>query len=157
MNRKNQIMFFCKVCNVSVPKYSAHKKTNVHKSNSLLQTHFDNVRIIATAFRNRIISYRVNPRTNNISPDLFLKQISETVCYLIKDILKKHTSIKVNFELFVWYILPKNYEKSLKSFNTKYNTVLQNTNILSLYKTFCSKLVCKCSEFDLSESGWTID
>lgn len=53
--------------------------------------------------------------------------------------------------------MAKNDEKSLKSFNTKYVILLQNTNIQNLYKLSCDKLNCKCAEFQLSESDWTID
>lgn len=45
----------------------------------------------------------------------------------------------------------------MKSFNTKYVTVFQNSNLFSLFKTGMNKLINKCSEFELSESGWTIE
>ncbi|KAG7294835.1 hypothetical protein JYU34_022791 [Plutella xylostella] len=148
---------FCTTCNVVVPSYAAHKKSNIHKSNSLIRSEFDNVLIIATAFKNRILSYRVNPSTSCLSPELFLLNIKDTVCNLIKKSLVAHRAIKINFELYVSYTLPKNEETSIKSFNTSYEALFENSDISSVYCNSAEKLVTKCSEFELSESGWTID
>lgn len=101
-------MYHCQVCNVNVPRVSSHNKSFIHKSNCLIRTEFDNVQIIANAFRNKIVSYKINPQSLNISPELFLSQITNTVCRLIKDTLSKHKSVKINLELFVSYYLPKN-------------------------------------------------
>lgn len=150
-------MYHCQVCNVNVPRVSSHNKSFIHKSNCLIRTEFDNVQIIANAFRNKIVSYKINPQSLNISPELFLSQITNTVCRLIKDTLSKHKSVKINLELFVSYYLPKNEEKSLKSFNTKYEIIFQNTDLLSTYQSFVEKLINTCSEFEMSESGWTIE
>lgn len=150
-------MFFCQACNINVHNYSSHKKTNIHKSNNLIKTQFDNIRIIACAFKNKIVSYKITPQSFTITPEKFLSEITDTCCYLIKELLKQHVSLKVNFELFVSYNLPKNNEISLKSFNTRYTIILQSTDILSTYQAFAEKILNKCSEFELSESGWTIE
>lgn len=140
-------MFFCQDCNINVHNYAAHKKTNIHKSNNLIKTQFDNVRIIACAFKNKIVSYKINPLSFTITPEIFLTEASDT-CLV---------SLKVNFELFVSYVLPKNGEIILKSFNTIYVIILQSTDILSIYRAFTEKILNKCSEFELSKSGWTIE
>lgn len=150
-------MIFCQACNIHVPKLATHKKTNLHKSNCLLNTKYKNVYLIANAFRDRIASYKINSTNLTIAPELFLSEISEVTNQLIREYLHKHTTLKVNFELFVTYVLTKNDEKSMKSFNTKYVAVFQNSDIASLYRTFAETLVSKCSEFELSESGWTIE
>lgn len=153
-------MYFCKDCNIYVSKLSAHSRTNIHKSNRLLCSEFENIQIIATAFKNRIISYKVNPLKSSevtIIPEIFLNQISKSVCDIINLMIQKHKAIKVNFELFVSYILPKNNESSMKSFNTKYMVAVPNTNIYNLYFKCSEKLISKCLEFELAESGWTID
>lgn len=151
-------MKFCQDCNAYTSNHSSHKKSNIHKINCLLRTEFDNVQLIATAFKNRIASYRVNPDSSDIiMPELFLSSISSTVCNIIKTLLITHKSIKANFELFVLYKLPKNDEISLKSFNTKYTPILQSTDLKSLFEEFSKNLMSKCMEFELSESGWTIE
>lgn len=150
---------FCNECKVHVSNFTSHKKSNLHKSNCLIKTQFDNVQVIASAFKNRIRSYRLNPISDDVhlTPDQFLNSISKSVFELIKISLDKHTALKINFELFVSYTQPKNNEKSLKSFNTRYFPIFQNTDTLSLYSKYSDDLVTKCAEFELSESGWTID
>lgn len=150
-------MVFCPDCRVHVSKLSSHKKTSTHKSNCLLTTEFDNVQLIANAFKSRIVSYRMNAQSSYVTPELFISEISLTVCNLIKKLLNKHTSLKINLELFVNYILPKNYQTSLKSFNTKYIAVFQSSDILKLFQELTNILITKCSEFELSESGWSIE
>lgn len=151
-------MYFCQLCNEYVKNYTSHKKSNIHKSNSLLRTEFPNVYIIACAFKNRIVSYKIRSQNvNNISPELFLNEISLTCCKLVNESLKVYKSLKLNFELYVSYILPKNNESSLKSFNTKYEVVFQNSDLLSIYNACVLKMINKCSEFELCESGWTIE
>lgn len=151
-------MKFCEDCNVHVSKYSSHKKSNIHKTNCLLRTEFDNVQLIASAFKSRIASYRINPHSKSIiSPEIFLSDISSTVFNVVKTLLNKHKSIKLNFELFVMYRLPKNDEVSLKSFNTKYTAIVQSSNLQAIYEEYSRKLINKCTEFELSESGWAIE
>lgn len=151
-------MKFCNDCQLHVSKYSSHKKSNLHKTNCLLHTEFKNVQLIASAFRGRIASYKINPPSSEIiTPELFLSNVFNTIYEILKPLLKKHKLMKINFELFVLYRLPKNEELSLKSFNTKYAILNQGTDIMNLYKECVEKLICKCSEFELSESGWTIE
>lgn len=150
-------MVFCKDCQINVPKLASHKKSYLHKSNCLLQDEFENVQIIATAFKNRIVSYKINPRKNFLIPEQFLTDILPTAYNLIKKSLKKHCSLKVNFELFATYNLPKNETSSLKSFNTKYNVVLQSTDVTQMYYEMSNVLALKCIEFEQAESGWTIE
>lgn len=150
-------MVFCQKCQVDVLSLSSHKKSNIHKSNCLLQTEFSNVQIIATAFKNRIISYRINPQNEYLIPDHFLSDINTTVDRLIKINLNRHRTLKINLELFVKYSLPKDNSTSLKSFNTKYSMIFQSTDISQLYYEFSEILQFKCSEFEHTESGWTIE
>lgn len=152
-------MVFCNECGVYVSHISSHKKSLYHKSKCLLNSEFQNVHIIASAFKNRIVSYRINPDTEDIitAPEIFLNNICATVNELIRKSLSKHNALKVNMELFVSYYLPKNNEKSIKSFNVQFTTVFHNTDLPSFYKEFCEKLISKCSEFEQSESGWAIE
>lgn len=150
---------FCNECKVHVSNFASHKKSNLHKSNCLINTKFDNVQVIATAFKNRIRSYRVKSMANHVhlTPEQFLNSISDSVFELLKMSLEKHTALKINFELFVSYTQPKNNEQALKSFNTQYTPIFRNTDMLSLYSRNVNNLISKSAEFELSESGWAID
>lgn len=135
-------MFFCRECNIYVNhSRSSHNRTNAHKTKSLIQSKYDNVQIIRTAFKNRIVSYKINPKTTTLVPEKFLSQIFKTVGEIINVSLKIHDAIKVNFELFVTYILPKNFEKSIKSFSTKYSTIVQSTDIDNFLIQSAQKLI----------------
>lgn len=150
-------MVFCHDCQIYVSKLSSHRRSNAHKSNSLLRSEYSNVQIIATAFRNRVISYKINPKATYLIPEQFLAETTSTIHNLINSLLKKHRSLKVNFELFITYKLPKNDTSSLKSFNTKYSMVFQSTNILQLYHEQSNILALKCVEFEHAESGWMVE
>lgn len=135
--------------------YRFHLRTNLHKKNCLLKTSFDNVNIIATAFRERIVTYRVNSGDNILStPEEFLHKITDDVKKLIVMNLLKHGSIKLNFELFAYFKLPTSDEIHMKSFNVKYETIFKNTDLSELYSKTQNKLVHKLSEFQHCESGW---
>lgn len=150
-------MAFCKECNVYVSRISIHKKSNIHKSNCLIQSEFKDVQIIASAFKSRIVSYKVNSVDSLLAPEQFLNSVSSTVINLIRKSLERHKALKVNMELFISYYLPKDDQKSLKSFNIQFSTIFHSTDLVIFYQECVEKLVTKCSEFELSESGWTIE
>lgn len=148
----------CTDCNVQILKssYRYHLRTNLHKNNCLLKTDFDNIDIIATAFRQRIVTYRVNPGDNtNSTPEDFLQNITEEVIKLLVMNLSKHGSIKLNFELFANFQLPPSDKLEMKSFNSKYDTIFRNTDLLELYSKAQNALINKLSEFQHRESGWS--
>lgn len=116
----------------------------------------ENIDIIATAFKKRIISYKLNPSMEYLTPEEFLMDNQHKVIRLINDCLIKHNCVKLNFELFAYFILPKSDEQQLKSFNTKYEIVYNNnTDINELYLKTISTFDRKLSEFQHRESGWS--
>lgn len=104
-------------------EYHYHVRTNLHKSNCILKTKYENIDIIATTFRMRIISYKLNPSMEYLTPEEFLMDNQHQVRKLINDCLIKHNCVKLNFELYAYFILPKSGEQQLKSFNTKFNII----------------------------------
>lgn len=151
----------CDKCNIQLHQdsYQFHLRTNIHKRNCILKTELEieNVDIIATAFKNRIVTYKVNPRNekNSFTPEEFLCDIKEVVMQLITPSLEKHVSIKVNFELFLNVVLPKTDSLQLKSFVCKYEAVFRNTDLNEMYTKFIHNLQQRLIEFEHCESGWT--
>lgn len=147
----------CENCQINVPKkeYRFHLRTNLHKFNSKLNSEYEYIDIIATAFKNRIISYRVNPSQEFLDPEAFLMASKEIVMKVINNNLIKHGAIKLNFELFAHFIQPKSYKQQMKSFNTKYEIVYQSTDISSLFSNVVNTFERKISELELCESGWS--
>lgn len=157
--RENENFKFCLDCNIPISKqcYRYHLRTNIHKKNCLLKTSFNNIFIIATAFKERIITYRINPSckdSSDMTPEYFLNDIVEDVKKLLNMCLLKHGSLKLSFELFANFKLPTSDETHMKSFNTKYVTVFKNTDLNNLYLETQNILINKLSEFQHCESGW---
>ncbi|XP_026331040.1 uncharacterized protein LOC113238425 [Hyposmocoma kahamanoa] len=117
----------CDMCNIEIPqkKYHYHMRTNVHKENCLLKTEFKNIDIIKTAFKNRIVTYRINPaqEVEYLTPEAFLYSYKNDVSNVIHLSILKHTCLKLNFELFAYFELPRSSTQQLKSFNTKFDCV----------------------------------
>lgn len=147
----------CEKCHIEIPKneYHYHVRTNLHKSNCILKTKYENIDIIATAFRMRIISYKLNPSMEYLTPEEFLMDNQHQVIKLINDCLIKHNCVKLNFELYAYFILPKSGEQQLKSFNTKFNIIYKNTDIHEFYLNTINTFERKLSEFQHCESGWS--
>lgn len=122
----------------------------------MLKTEFENIEIIGTAFRNRIVAYRLNPtREEYLTPEVFLYEMQNDITKLIEISLSKHHCVKINIEMFVYFILPNSSEQQLKSFNTKYEIVYKSTNFNKLYMNIIENLKGKLIEFEHCESGWS--
>lgn len=71
----------------------------------------------------------------------------------------KHTCAKVNFELFAFFVQPKNecLSRQIKSFSIKYHTIYNSTNLSELYLDVIADLKRKMMEFEHCESGWSFE
>ncbi|CAH1643155.1 unnamed protein product [Spodoptera littoralis] len=150
----------CDKCKIEIPRheYRYHKRTNIHKSNCLIKSEFEHIDIIATAFKNRIMTYRLNPSIEDeyLLPEAFLDGKRDDVFKLVELSLIKNTCIKVNFELFAYFILPKSGEQQLKSFNTKYEVIYKSTDFDEIYLNVRETFKMKLTEFEHCESGWSL-
>lgn len=148
----------CSVCNVSVDKsrWSGHVRSNAHKSKSTT-LYCDDVEVINSSFKGRIVSYRINANNeqNNYLLEIFLNNIRQQVKNLIDWSLIKHSSLKINFEHFCYFLLYKNDQQELKSFATKNITIHFNYNFNSIFNSTLSLLLKKIEEFQERDSGWT--
>lgn len=150
-------MPFCEVCNTSVRSRSwvGHLRSNKHKESSSSQPHIEGVEIVASAFRSRIISYKLSAQdTDQVSVDVFLSSIRSKIELLIIECLKKHVCIKVNFELYSKFLLFKNNEQEIKSFGTKNIPIYNNYDFESLFTSVMDTLRTKIDEFEDRDSGW---
>ncbi|XP_047035542.1 uncharacterized protein LOC124641502 isoform X1 [Helicoverpa zea] len=149
----------CEKCNLRIlkQKFKNHTRSNLHKSNCLLSTEFESIKIIATAFKNRIVTYRLSPvqEDEHLTPEAFLCYYKNDINRIIELSLAKHKCIKVNFELFAYFILPKSDEQQLKSFNTKFEIVCSSTDINCIIIKIINILVEKMIAFEHCESGWS--
>ncbi|XP_069366011.1 uncharacterized protein [Maniola hyperantus] len=153
-------MVECEKCNILIPKnkISHHLRTTIHKSKCLVRTDIENIEIITTAFKNRIVTYRLNipQKENYLDPDSFMCDSKTKILNLIKTSINEHKCIKIYFELFAYYTLPESYEMELKSFSTKYETLFCTSDLYYFYDNLVSALTSNMSEFEHKKSGWTI-
>lgn len=156
---RSEVNIHCDQCSIDIPKRKliSHLKTNKHKSNSLLKTEFHNIEIVATAFKKRIVTYRLYPEQENeyLTANDFLFDKKNDIFKLINLSLLKHGCIKINFELFACFVLQKTDEQQIKSFNSKYVIIYKNTDLNEIYDTSSNVLEQKLTEFEHCESGWS--
>lgn len=149
----------CEKCQIEIllNQYKYHIRTNLHKSNCLLRTEFQNINIIATAFKNRIVTYRLNPSEDHIclTSEDFFNENQKDLTQLIMKCINKHNCIKINFELFAYFLLPKTNETQLKSFVTKYQIINHSTDFNELFLNLSHIFKTKLAEFEQCESGWS--
>lgn len=150
-------MTFCSVCKITVDnrRWAGHVRSTVHKNNST--THLaDNVEIIKSAFKGRITSYRIVASSDELylTTDSFLSNIRNQVKSLLDGALNVQTCVKVNFEVFCTYLMFKNDQSEVKSFNTKNYIIHFNYDFNKIYNDTVSKLIKKIDDFQSRDSGW---
>ncbi|XP_045761329.1 uncharacterized protein LOC123864747 [Maniola jurtina] len=92
----------CDICNIFITKryFSNHLKSNLHKNNHL-KSHpsLSNVSVIDSAFGQRIITYMINSKNDDLSifktPESFLNSIKNDILFLVQESIKEHTVFKV--------------------------------------------------------------
>ncbi|KAG7299574.1 hypothetical protein JYU34_016555 [Plutella xylostella] len=151
-------MPYCTTCKTLInPKsWVGHLRSSDHKSRAVTYRLSDDVEILASAFRNRIATYKIKANDDaQRSLDSFFQSIHDKIKSLINQSLKTHFCIKVNVELFSFFLMYKNDSQELKSFGTKNVTLHMNYNFDSFFSEIKSTLKKKIEEFSEQDSGWT--
>lgn len=151
-------MPYCTLCSTSVNSKSwvGHLRSAKHKQNDNCVAHSGGVDIVSSAFRSRIITYRITASDELSSADAFFDSISDKVKSLLNESLHKHTCLKVNFELYSVFLMIKDNKQEIKSFGTKNTVLYSNYDFDLLYVDVLSKLKKKIEEFTERDSGWTL-
>lgn len=147
----------CDSCNVEVPRhaYAGHRKSLMHKMKSCRNLE-DGVEVVDSAFKKRIISYRVSPVGHHISYKEFFDEVADKIKYLIREEIRKHRSIKVNLELFGLFVHQVKELREIKSFNTANKILNEGSDLNSIYDDFAGNIESKAIEFQERESGKSI-
>lgn len=152
----------CDSCKMNVMKrfYTAHLKTNKHKSLSSVMYRSNNIELIKSAFKSRIQSFKIiNLNKKELIFLEFFNKIKKALIVLIEEHIKVYTTIKVNIELFGLYVLKKTedvIETDIKSFNTKYKVITQSINLNEFLNTWFEVIKTKSEEFNEQNSGWSL-
>jgi hypothetical protein len=150
-------MPYCGECNEEIPfhLFNSHKRSERHKLNCCVNLE-PNVKLVRTGFKGRIATYRLSTDLHHTKPELFLAELESKIITILHDALLKHSSIKVNLELFGQYLLASKNVKEMKSFNSRYQVISKNTDLSKLFENYKKVLTKKASDFEEKESGWAL-
>lgn len=143
-----------KCCNkdISRSQIYAHRRTLEHRTMSCTPK-CDGIQIINTAFKCRIISYRVHSDTKHTDYVMFFDEVKAKVISLLEDVISAHKSVKVNMETFANYILQTRETSDVKSFNSCNKIFDESVDIGDLYKDLVDTMTSQMSEFEEKDSG----
>lgn len=154
----------CEKCNKTVASsnYSSHLKSLEHKQNCIEPDCVPGVQIISSAFKKRIVSYRLTADSafvsldTNILIEKFIENLKGKIVKLIIGKLNDYHSLKVNFELFASFVKPAEEETPpvVKSFIIPYQVVDQATDFEELIQNLIQLLKKKLEEFQVSHSKY---
>lgn len=113
----------------------------------------DGVVVLQSAFRCRIVSYRVTPSDTHLNVKDFMESAKPKILPLVRSQLGKLKSLKVNFELFGYFILEAKERGDVKSFNTKNEIVVRGTDLEVVFQATTGVLDAKVAEFQERDSG----
>lgn len=147
-------MQICNCCNknVAAHKMASHMRTLEHKTNSCI-TLSNGIQMLCSAFKCRIVSYRIHSESRHLDYVTFFSEIKNKVLSLLEEVLRIHKAVKVNMEVFGRYILQTQECSDIKSFNTT-NTILDlSSDLASAYDIFIDKMITQSTEFQERDSG----
>jgi hypothetical protein len=127
----------CKDCNSWYNKnnLSSHLRSLNHKS-AIGNEHSDNVKIITTAFKSRIISFMLLPNKVHVDISDFFDEVKDNFVKVLTEQITSHQVLKVNVELFGQYISQVDETINTKSFNTQNKVITVSTNLNEIYNNF---------------------
>ena len=148
------VMVTCGVCNVTVPqnRMMAHERTLEHRSKSCVPVS-RGVHRIESAFKSRIVTYRVNSDNEHINYTSFFDEIKCKVLGVLHEILHTHKSIKVNMVVVGRYFLATQEVSAEKSFNTRNQIVTLGSDLDDMYGSFVEMMKAQASDFQEKDSG----
>lgn len=152
MNYSN--MVHCEICDISILRnfYQSHLRSQLHK-NYTVERRGEGVEIIKGAFKNKIVTYRLTAKGEHLNFNEFFDEIRDNFHKIVRREIEKHKLIKVNVELFGFYVLPPKDIYELKSFNTKNEIFCMSTNTKDMYDSFKSRIISKAEDFQERDSG----
>jgi hypothetical protein len=145
---------FCQSCEMNCPSrsWSSHLRSKLHKDNTSSKRE-NGVDVISSAFKERIISYRIHALEFYINIISFLNDYTPKIIRLIQHELQRHTCVKLNLELYGFYYCKKMDVYEVKSFNTQFQVVCQGSDLEEILNQFYAVMDKKADELAERESG----
>ncbi|XP_061704174.1 uncharacterized protein LOC133515618 [Cydia pomonella] len=154
----------CNYCNEDVPANRLLAHSNTKKHQILCGQEKDSeysVYVVNSAFKCRIITYRINGTAKILDPRIYLLKIKQKFEDVLKTELQIHKHIKVNVSLHCTYVKTDSdggVMRDLKSFNTK-NASLHD-GALDFPEYFDNTVLSiskKSEDFQERDSGWALE
>ena len=147
-------MLMCDVCNISIAsnKMAAHRRSLEHRNNSCLPM-AQGVQVIQSAFKNRIVTYRISSDREHVDYSTFFEEVKDKVLDLLKEILRVQKTLKVNMVAVARYLLPSQDTYDDKSFNTSNAVVVVGSDLDEVYESFVEAMKNQSTEFQERDSG----
>ena len=97
----------CVTCNINIPtRYFLAQQRTLQPRNKSCKPFSDSVEFVESAFKNRIITYRVTSNGGHIDYSAFFEDVKLIVSGLIVDQLDIHKTLKINMIVVGRYFLP---------------------------------------------------
>ncbi|KAJ8938051.1 hypothetical protein NQ318_013959 [Aromia moschata] len=113
------------------------------------------MKLIQTAFKSRIASYRVHSENRYSDYNIFFESIKNKVIHLLSEVIKNN-AVKVIMELFGRYILQTQKIVDNKSFNTANKVIDSAADLNDVFYVFVDLMTTQMSEFQKRDSGWEL-
>lgn len=150
-------MHTCYCCNLTLTatQMKCHRRTLQHRTNSCVPM-MAGVEIVQSAFKYRIVTYRVHSENNHLDYVMFFNEIRPKILNLLEEVLRIHKTIKVNMETFARYTLPTQDLADMKSFNTCNRILDEAMDLNSVLDSFVDSMIIQTTEFQERDSGMLI-
>lgn len=145
---------WCEQCEISIPTHYRrhHQRTNEHKAKCCVKLD-KNIAVIRTAFRKRIISYKITSDNFHMDLKIFMDEIRQHILQVIGVQLEIYEAVKINFELFGIYLLQTKFLSETKSFQTRYVVVTSSSDLQMLLDEAVADIEHKMEIFLERDSG----
>lgn len=150
---------YCSSCDENVPSgaFTGHARSRKHTNNvSEHETFGEGIKLIQSAFKSRLASYRLTPSQSFIDVESFMTNLKEKILQLVEQQCKRYRSVKLNCELFGLFYLDSKEVSDIKSFNTKNQVITVGTDLYEIFDVLTGNFNQKVSEFQERDSGWIL-
>lgn len=129
-----------------------HLRSRHHK-NFCISSLAANVFNVATAFQQRVATFRLIPEEEYVNLGDFFTNEKTTICDLLQKQLDEMVALKVNLELYGLYTIEAKKLTDIKAFCTKNKIVTRGTSLVEILDEFKEEINHKMEIFAEKDSG----
>ncbi|KAK5648355.1 hypothetical protein RI129_003247 [Pyrocoelia pectoralis] len=153
--RPRGVQKYCDDCSEHVPDYTAHLRSIKHKNNCL-STSVGGIQELKSAFKCRIVSYRVTADHQFINLIEFMAALAGPIKKVVRHQLEVLGCVKANCDLYGYFILEAKGKGEIKAFNTRNHVLTINSDLSKWLEDVTSSFDVQASSFQEKDSGWAL-